>query len=392
MKSLKFIALLLGVLFVFLDPADASKFKLKNMPEKYALFEGAIVEEDEQSITIITKDAIHIRTKDSIEILERTPAEDKKFIETYGPENKRYQVFLGNEEKKETPSISSELSGEKFLLCNQFEKGESAYMITSGNIETQTNMGAMKVPVKMDMQMLSTVKVLDVNESNVATYELKIDEAQTEMDMAGRKRTMDMKKMMGDQLKPMVMKVNAKGELVDEESSETSFLPNQAMQGLHMGNLQQNVMRSFPEKEVQIGDSWSDDKAIELPGMSKSLNMSSTRTLESVKVVNGEKIATISNEYDMSGDNLQIDPKSLGSMGGGAATQNIDVKSYQVKGKETYQFNIDQGRTISLNVFQTDTIKMEANDQMISAKSERNLSTKVVYSISEMQRLWKEIK
>ncbi len=392
MKLLKFCTVVvLFCAFLVAEVTHASIFRLKNMPEKYAKLEGAILEEDGKSLTIMTEDSIIVRTLDTIEIVERTPEADKAFIEKYATANPKYQEFVKG---KGMGAVSSQAkkpaqSDETYLLRNKFQDGEVGYVIITGTIKTQTDMGAMNVPaVSMDMKALMKSEITDV-ESDIATYKIDMEEGFMTLDIPGRKQTMNLKEMMDQQMEAITYKINRLGEMVNEDGSlNFNFMPTQAGGSMNFANIQQGMIRAFPEKRVGIGDTWSDKQELTLPGSEKPVNVYSLRTLESVKEVDGEKIAEISIQFNIDAKNMEIE-----SPAGPAGDMKINFEEFSVNGKQIMEFNIDQGRAISTKDNQTIAMKMQPPNtgQTMSLKMKQNLDSKIVYSKSEMEELWSQV-
>ncbi|RJP20752.1 MAG: TlpA family protein disulfide reductase [Candidatus Omnitrophota bacterium] len=395
MTGLKRFALIFPLLFACLsDSAYSSVIRLKNMPEKYAKLEGAILKEDGQSVTLMTVDAIIVRSLDTVEIVEWTPDKDKQFIETYGPANPKYQEYLGKKTDTTITESESKQTGEKYLLRNQFKKGETGYIISVGAIETRMGSGSADIPaMMMDMQFLMKIDVANVDSSHVATCKIDMEQGFMTLNAGGNKQTMDMKKMLGDQLQSTTFKVNALGERVNEEGQlELNLMTNPMENNLNMGQMQQNIIRVFPQKSIGIGETWSDKKEMTIPGAKDPITFYSLSKLESVKNVNGEKVAEISIQSSMTAKNLTIDSPA-GNPSGNTAMPAIQFNELSITGKQILEFNMDRGRVISTQENQTISMNMSNKElnQPMQIKMNQNLKTQVVYDRTEMETLWKEI-
>lgn len=167
--------------------------------------------------------------------------------------------------------------GDKVLIRLKPKVGDTQKTMMTMDMSTD---GAQKMAMNMSMAM--DMKVTDFTES-VYTYEVKYGTIKMDMDAGGMQMSYDssakeqtgMGAIMHEQMKtlfdkPMTMKMNERGKITEFE-----------MPGL--GNNQQMDMGSIslplPEEPVGVGDTWTDERAIQGSGIMKM-----TMTVEKITV------------------------------------------------------------------------------------------------------------
>lgn len=308
-----------------LAAAEASVFKLKNMPEKFATVEGAIVERDDQTIAIMTEDSLLIRAADTVEIVEETPYEDEQFIKEHGPSNAEYQAYL--EQKDTAPlepaapsgeSIAPEGAetegrwksvakpGESLVLRYDYEEGKTSYMVMDTTTVIGTKVGPQSIPATLRMAMVLSAKIVDVDPEGVAEYSIGFEEIDGQMEMGGRKQPMP--SGMFKSSESQTLRVDRRGQLVGGDTFEPA-----AMMGAPGGLTNQmstNVFAAFPEKAVSVGERWTVEESVEVPGSDQTISMNSSSVLSDIVEMDGDRVAVIDSTVTMRGEGLTIDPSA----------------------------------------------------------------------------------
>ncbi len=322
-------------------PAFATEFRLKNIPEKYAKMSGAILEEDEQSVTIMTQDSVLIRSLDTIEIVDRTPVKDKEFIEKYGPSNQLYQDYLRRKQNLTSTPDSVSAPGETYLLRHQFTQGETQYQTANASINVQVKMGALNMPMDFTLDAILKLNTQKADSSGDASIKLEIDQLEINSQMANRKETIDLSKLPATaraQLENLVFETNTLGEIDMDPLKNLSMMSSPGMNANNFGAF---FFTKLPKQKVAVGDSWQEQIEIPLPEQKEPAYAYSVSTLEDVLLINGEKVAVVSNQTSVNLKDIKIDPQAMGGGMAPMAGAAMEMKEMRMNTKVTAHLNLE---------------------------------------------------
>ncbi len=350
MKTRHWIAIgLLVLLGVSAGTARASTFRLKNMPEAYAKLEGAILEEDAASITIMTRDNVLTQSRDSVEVLDRTPAEDKQFIAQYGPANTVYQEYLKRKNKVPVTPVSEKKSaakpGEKFTLRYQFTKNEISYLVYNASGQIKTKTGKLEIPSANTINIVKTLLTKEVNPEGAAIFDIGTNLFTMVAQVGTNQRKMDQT----SQYKGKVdtVEYDSRGALVSVENFLKSTLEGGA--AASADQISQSLFTILPKKEVAVGESWTEDLKYEIPGSGQPLVLHVESVLDDVVLEEGAKVALITTKTGLNIAALSLDPKKLG-IGSSLpqyAGQKITIQNMAVLQTMKSRFLIESGRLLT---------------------------------------------
>ena len=294
--------------FLCFAPAEASKFRLKNMPAEHAMLEGAIVNKENQTIVIMTKTGLTIRSLESIEILEETPIDDKEFIATYGPNNMEYQKYAFPEkfivvEKKDSFTFGHKSiaePGRKYELKPQFTAKQLEYTIADATYSLD-----LKDQKRNDNKYLMSFLVKIVHSSYItrvdrrgnATMKIHNDDLGLTLFVNDRKFRIP-SWMLGKKDETETVQISANGEIEGEDQSydpENIFdSPTEFMQ-----DISRDLFFKLPDQPVAVGDTWGktreyvDDDTGELSIV--DLNITFLDLVE----IDEEPVAILSADFDI---------------------------------------------------------------------------------------------
>ena len=352
MKTGKWCAIGLVVLTVWIaDSAYSSTFRLKNVPEAYARLEGAIVEEDTASITIMTQDNVLVKDRDSIEIVQRTPAEDKQFIAQYGPSNAVYQEYLKQKNKLPvTPAAETKSAaqpGEKFLLRYRFNKGETSYLIYHATGEITTKTGKLDVPVGNNIKIIKTILTRDISPDGFATLLLGTNLFIVETQTGANRRKVD-----------QTSQFKGKGETVEYDSrgvrkTGENFLKAtlEGGTGSATDQINQFLFTVLPGKEIAIGERWTDELKYDIPGGGQPFVFQIESVLDDVIMEDGAKVALITTTTSLNVKDFSLDPQKagVGSNLPQYAGQKITIQNMTMRQVAKSRFGIERGQLSTVN-------------------------------------------
>lgn len=241
--------------------AEASKFRLKNVPEQYALIEGAIVKKDSQTIVIMTKTGLTIRDINSIEILEETPSDDKKFIDTYGSTNQEYQRYLKpNQTRTETIQPSKETHGyksvakpgETFDLQYKFQEKKLSYYDVDMVMELHSTAYEQDIPMKINLNIVFQAYIKELDRIGNGVFFIKPDIKSAEMDILGNTRRIPISTFESVDTEELTFSpkgeliINAKGEKINPEQRLAKWAELESFK----------LFSTFSDKIVKVGERW----------------------------------------------------------------------------------------------------------------------------------------
>ncbi|MFB3786635.1 MAG: hypothetical protein ACE15F_09710 [bacterium] len=347
MKTGKWIATgLLVVTVLSAGAAFSSTFRLKNMPEAYAKLEGAILEEDAASITIMTRDNVLVKGLDAIEILQRTPAEDKQFIAQYGPANAVYQEYLKRKNKLPvTPAAETKSAakpGEKFTLRYQYTKNEISYLVYNASGQIKTKTGKVEIAAGNQIHIVKTLLTKEVNAEGAAVIDLGTNLFTTVVQIGANQRKKDQTSQVKNQVQ--TFEYDPRGVLISGESFLKATLEEGAVSTAEQ--IGQFLFTILPKQAVAVGETWTEEVKYDNPGGTEPVVFHIESVLDDVILEDGAKVALITTKTSMRLKDLSVDPKKLG-IGGGLpqyAGQKITIHSMALNQVMKSRFLIESGR------------------------------------------------
>ena len=308
-----YIPLIFIVLLMATITPEASKFRLKNVPEQYALIEGAVVKKDSQTIVIMTETGLSTRSLDSIEILEETPEADKTFIETHGPNNQEYQRYLnpvktqssGEAKTQETYGYQSIAKpGEMYELRYKFEKGKLTYCLMDIDMTMEAEVEGRTIPVTTNMQAVMQMLVRKIDRSGNAEIFIQIEPKSGEVGMAGFKQKMP-RSALGEK-QSMTLTISPTGDLIsgDIPGAESSLLPVPDI----TGGSTFSISNTLPKNKVAVGDRWKGNIQSRIEAENSAMDMNCV--LKDIVDIEGKRAAVIETAITGKVNSVEFDPKN----------------------------------------------------------------------------------
>lgn len=302
----------------------ASTFKLANMPEKFATIEGAILERDAESITIMTQDNVMIRSLDSIEILEETPEADQAFIEEYGPNNPAYQRYLDQENPQSAAPAVSETdnengigypsiaeAGKQYTLRYQHEKNRLYFLQTTMNLTMNIDMGERKMNTDMKMDSLAQLFSTNVNQAGVGTYRAELERFDMQMKMGDRWRSAPIPNDQSPEGTQYAFEVSPNGSITGLDESPNPMLPL-SQNPLQMENNFVNLLfLPYPQEPMAVGHTWPIDASEIADALPEGLTLNQSATFVDVVDMQDTPAIVLDLITSMNAENLEIDPSQF---------------------------------------------------------------------------------
>lgn len=373
MKLFKSWVLLLGIMLMLPFLATASEFKLKNVPEKFASLEGAIVEETEQSIIILTKSYLLTRSIDTIEVVKRTPEEDKKFIEEYGPSVPLYQEYL---RRKNNESPSSDSSGtststststsvpkdKKVMLRYHFTEGETAYLVSNTTNTVSNQVGDRNFDTKSLVNQVIKLVVKNVDEQNQTTIQTNYEKFESEISMGRRAgQKMDLLKQLGEMQNTYKVDYQGNFEIISREDLKRA----NPMLGVGGQSSEMSFLLPFPDDVVSIGDTWEGDQTLPIPGIEDDVIINIQSELSDIVDRNGELIAIIKSKQTLDIRDVSFDPAVAAgeNLPANAKIPKMTIKEYSLDSDVEYGFSISRKMMRYVNTTGKTIMDMESGGQ-----------------------------
>ncbi len=371
MKLFKSWVFLLAIILVLPLLATASEFKLKNVPEKFASLEGAIVEETEQSIIILTKSYLLTRSIETVEVVKRTPEEDKKFIEEYGPSVPLYQEYLrrkNNESpssdspRTSTATSSSVPKDKKVLLRYQFTEGETAYIVSNTTNTVSNQLGDRNFDTKSLVNHVIKLAVKHVDEQNQTTIQTNYEKFETEISLGRRAgQKMDLLKQLGEMQKTYHVDPQGNFKIISREELKRA----NPMLGMEGQSSEMSFLLPFPEDIVTIGDTWKGDQPLPIPGIEDDVIINIQSELSDIVNRNGELIAIINSKQTIDIHDVSFDPAVAAgeNLPENAKIPKMTINEYNLDSNVEYGFSLSRKMMRYVNTTGKAVIDMETGGQ-----------------------------
>ncbi len=230
-------------------------------------------------------------------------------------------------------------SEESYLLRNQFQENQTAYLIMNSTVITVTTEDEKQHRVEQGLKTVMSYNTIMIDPQKRATIKIGIEQ----LAITGR-TPVDLKKMLQIENEKITLKINPLGEVYEFTPPPSLSTPNTQGQTTS----QQYPWLKFPERAVQVGDSWTDQRTLPYPGASKPIISYTTYTLQETAQQNDQTIAVISTNTQIQADDVTVDPVAQGE---GVANLQLKYtfKEFQSRGKGSIRFNMDTGQIVSFH-------------------------------------------
>ena len=239
-------------------------------------------------------------------------------------------------------------AAETYQLRNQYQKGQTAYLILNTTTEGVTTIGENQLKINNGINITLSFETAQVDPPDTATVNMDIKKMEMTEGTPGMMRSQDMKKMLKMDDVKYTYKINALGKVLESPKKSDSKGLGQTMMSPGGQNPNERMpWLPFPGKAVAIGDSWNDTRTVPIPGTSKPIVLHATYTLASVSEKNGDKIARIDIQSQILEKDVKVDPAAAGENLGKVEIKFV-FKEYTSIAKGTCEFSLTKGHLISL--------------------------------------------
>lgn len=345
---------------------EASKFRLKNVPEQYALIEGAIVKKESQIIVIMTATGLTTRSLDSIEILEETLQADKEFIKTHGPTNQEYQKYIFPEKsnpKEETIEEKYTLGfksiakpGQKYLLQNKFQSKKLEYTVMDATFSI--DMKDINNPdnffqLSFLIRSVHSSYITQIDRNGSATMKIYNDELGLSF-FVNNKKIRIPSWLLSKKEDTETIKINTHG---DVEGSERAYDPESLFDSpsAFMQGTSRDLFFQLPDEPVAVGYTWKKPRlVIDEDSGAQSYTDIQSMFLDYVDM-NSEPVAVLQSKLGLNDAELALDSFAADIENGPFGKAN-NIKAKQLKLEHDTLTYFSMSRNKSFYNFETITI------------------------------------
>ena len=247
------------------------------------------------------------------------------------------------QEEAQTQALKSVAKeGETFSLRYVFNADENKSVVSDATVSITNQIGAMSMPMKMQTHAVMEFKAASKDEDGGAAFDLSLKSIDGDIEVMGQTQKMPSQMIVN---REGTINISALGEIVGGDAlTPAMFGPS----GPGVSTMASAYFIAFPIKEVSVGESWTLEEDVPVPGSQQTMKMTMKSTLIDIVEKNGEKVAVINSKMDKIGKDIEIDASSLLSKGIPLPPQAAKItlsESTQIR-DVTAHFSLDRGCVI----------------------------------------------
>jgi len=262
------------------------------------------------------------------------------------------------------PADSFGQSG-KTNLAWQLPVGRKIDVVMKQTMEMDQSVAGQELSTEMVSTNFMLWMVEKVDDAGIATVNSEIERMTMSMDSPHMKFELDTASEeelegaaadMAEKLKPMVGKpfsqtMNTQGKILTFEMPDEVSDKNPLMSKETLSQLMKNASPVFPDKPVAVGESWTQDSSMGMPGGMGGMKIESTYTYKGTEELDGKTL-----------DKIEIAMKMEFEAEEGSPVK-IEITDQSTKG--TMYFDSVKGYTHKLNIDQNMEMAVEAMGQKV---------------------------
>lgn len=270
-----------------------------------------------------------------------------------------------------TTTIAS--AQDSILLRNKFQQDHESFFDLTLNMEGTTRSNGTDQETSNTLYVLFGFQTDTITESGKANVSFKIHEMDYENPLSTGTKP-DLKKLMGFSDTMFHMTLDDRGNII--------HAPNLGKQDQLKEQIPWMV---FPEGQLSIDGTWSQQRNVPITGANKPIIANTTYTLDSITEEDGKQIAVIQYQTKISEKDIEVNP-FVDQPGGSNLVLKFTFKNYSYDGEGTVRFDIENGhiltkeeKGISVQEMESD-LSMDGADFPSNVVNSLTLTTKAVYS------------
>ncbi len=254
-----------------------------------------------------------------------------------------------------------------YLLRNKFQESEVSSLIFNVTNEGVSTIDEMQFPIESGLELEMRYETTEVQSDNIAILKIAIKKMVMQDPSLGGQEPIDLVEAWKLDEEEMTLKVNQLGEVLDfEDAVQPKTFKMSGLTEAGGSYTQQNPYLLVPEKEIPLGYSWTEERAIPFSAASEKMIAHTTYTLDRVREENGEKIAVIKTTSSTMNKNVEVNPAKQGQNLGMVKLQ-FKFNEYSSTGSGQIIFNMDKGQIETIENQSNMTIDLSGNTNINNA-------------------------